>query len=238
MKNIFLLVISACLLLTSCIDGDDPKPFFYGFATVEKNPLLGSITFKSDLNAEGSSYIYKALTDVDPNNKLNDGDRVYMSCTIETDYGNGTYDVTVNACSLNLGRNISIAPTAPEGVQDVFMVMNQGYVSKDARQRKYLNLAVSYASKTDNGESFVLGYFEADNTDPVKIVLRLKHYQKEKVSGSANINDVVAFNLQNLPISASQEVEGALKSDVEIKLIIKYTGIDNSEYSLEVPYKF
>lgn len=87
MKKIFLLMFSACLLLTSCIDGDDPKPFFYGFATVDKNPLLGSVTFKSDLNETGTSYTYKALNDVDPNNKLNDGDRVYMSCTIETDYG-------------------------------------------------------------------------------------------------------------------------------------------------------
>ncbi len=237
MKKIFLLMFSACLLLTSCIDGDDPKPFFYGFATVDKNPLLGSVTFKSDLNETGTSYTYKALNDVDPNNKLNDGDRVYMSCTIETDYGNSTYDVSINSCSLNLSRVISIAPTAPTGVVESFLVLNQGYFSKDARQRKFLNLSLSYGSKNDNGDSFVMGYFEEDNTDPLKIVLRLKHYQKEKVVSSANINDVVAFNLSNLPSSANPQADG-LKTVDDVKVVVKYSGIDNAEYSLELPYKF
>ncbi len=226
-------MITSCLLLTSCIDGDDPKPFFYGFATVEKNGLLGYVSFESDKNESGESYTYKALNDVDPKDQLNDGDRVYMSCTIEKDYGDGSYDVNVNSCSLNLSKFVSIDPIAPGGLQDVFINLNQSYISKDARQRVFLNMSVSYSTKTDNSDSFVLAYNTADQDaeNPSRIVLILKHYQKEKMGTSPNVNDVLAFNLNNLPMSG-------LEISTQKTLVIKYTSYDDTEKTVELPYKF
>ncbi len=233
MKRILFLVLTSCLLFTSCIDGDDPKPFFYGFATVEKNSLLGYVTFKSDRNESGESYTYKSLTDVDPKDQLNDGDRVYMSCTIEKDYGDGTYDVNVNSCSLNLGKPLSMNPASPEGVEDVFISLNQGYISTDAIGRRFMNLSISYSTKTENSDSFVLGYSEEDNVDQEssRIVLRLKHYQKDKVGTSPNVNDVLAYNLQSLPALVNVSSTG------EITLVVKYTDYDDSEKSVELAYK-
>lgn len=234
MKKIFFLMITSCLFLTSCIDGDDPKPFFYGFATVEKNSLLGYVSFESDLDESGKGSVYKALNDVDPKDQLKDGDRVYMSCTIEKDYGDGkNYDVSVNSCSLNLSKFVSIDPIAPGGLQDVFINLNQSYISKDARQRVFLNMSVSYSTKTDNSDSFVLAYNTADQDaeNPSRIVLILKHYQKEKMDTAPNVNDVLAFNLNTLPISET-------KVAVEKTLVIKYTSYDDNEKTVELPFQY
>lgn len=233
MKRIFFLMITSCLLLTSCIDGDDPKPFFYGFATVEKNPLLGYVSFESDLDKSGKGSVYKALNNVDPKDQLKDGDRVYMSCTIEKDYGNGKYDVTVNSSSLNLAKLISIDAEAPEGKKEAFINLNQSYISKDAHQRIFLNMSVSYSTKTDNSDSFVLAYNTADQDEknPSRIVLILKHYQKEKMDTAPNVNDVLAFNLNTLPISET-------KVAVEKTLVIKYTSYDDNEKTVELPFQY
>ena len=233
MKRIFFLMITSCLFLTSCIDGDDPKPFFYGFATVEKNSLLGYVSFESDLDESGKGSVYKALNDVDPKDQLKDGDRVYMSCTIEKDYGNSNYDVTVNSSSLNLAKPISVDAVAPEGKKDVFINLNQSYISKDARQRVFLNMSVSYSTKTDNSDTFVLAYNTADQDaeNPSRIVLKLKHYQKEEMGTTPNVNDVLAFNLNTLPNADS-------KTSIEKTLVIKYTSYDDIEKTVELPYKY
>lgn len=233
MKRILFLVLTSCLLLTSCIDGDDPKPFFYGFATVEKNSLLGYVTFESDKNESGESYTYKALNDVDPKDQLHDGDRVYMSCTIEKDYGDGSYDVNVNSCSLNLAKSVTVNPIAPGGLKDVYVVLNQGYISTDANNRKFLNMSISFSTKSENGDEFFLSYHDEDNAEQgsSRVVLRLKHYQKESLEMSPNINDVLAFSLQGLPIFVDEISTG------EVTLVIKYTDYDGSDKSVELAYK-
>lgn len=229
MKKIFLFLIFASFLLTSCIDGDDPKPFYYGFATVDKNPLLGIVTFYGDLDANGIGDVYKPISNVDPNDKLKDGDRVYLTCNIEKDYGNRKYDVNVTSCSLDLSKLIQKNPSAPEGMKDVYINLNQAYLAVDYLKRTFINLSVTYSTKKDNSDSYVLGYFDGDQVDaPAStIVFRLMHYQKDNVDSAPNTNDVLAFNLNS--IAADVDVLGK-----NMVYRIKYTDYNKESKYLDV----
>lgn len=200
MKKLLIPFLASALLLSGCLDNDDPKPFFYGLATVESS-FVGQLEFHSDKNSEGNYFNYRALNNIDPDNKLSDGDRVYMSCTIEKDNMDRTYDATITSCSLNLSKDVQNSPEDPSGLNNVWLDITQGYISTDSRSRLYLNLAINYASTTKNEDKVVAGYFQEDQDEanPQIVVLRIKHYQKEKIVSAANTNDIVSIKLSSVP---------------------------------------
>jgi len=212
MKKLLIPFFASALLLSGCLENDDPKPFFYGLATVE-TPLFssGGLKFHSDRDNEGKWYTYVALNDIDPKNQLNDGDRVFMSCTIEKDNMDRTYDATVTSSSRDIAKAVEIKPVAPEKLVEVFLEIpevNGGYISTDKLGRQFLNLMVNYATKKENEDSIVIGYFDEDQdpTKPETVVLRIKHYQKDKVSSSSNVNDIVSIKLWTIPSGIGNSV--------------------------------
>lgn len=212
MKKIFFPLIALVLLLTGCLDGGETRPSFYGFATVVKSPYTTTIQMKTD-----NGYSLNAIG-FDDKELLKHNDRVLMSCLVDKDYSNKTYDVTLQTCTYNLAYKIA---EATDFIDDQFpdsviahkgITLQDAVISRDYLGRDFLNLNYYYYSKDKNKDYVGMVYRPEDQTTAGEVVLWLHHSQTE-ASTSVRYTDIRCFELNKYRQTGLNKV----------KLIVKYT---------------
>lgn len=238
MRKILLFLVAPLILMTSCLNGEDPKPFVVGLVTYQEGGLLGvgNPELRSNKDKDGNFFVYKALNDFDTKNTLKPYDRIFVTADVEKDLKDGkNYNVTVTSFTPNLLLPLDVNPIPIGGLTEVYVEIEQAVIVTDSEDRRILDLSYKFSTKSTykdgkevgNEDKFRFERHDEDQVEGKPLVLRFTHYQKEVV--------------ESLPREYSNINSVSLKSFITIgedqDVVVKYKSRDNVTKEIKITAK-